>query len=47
MKKEDKAIQLAVDAYFIATSNRQVVGEKNDMYITLEQLNELLMKNKI
>lgn len=47
MKNQDKAIQLAVDAYYLAVSNKQTVGEKNDLYITLEQLNELLMKNKI
>ena len=46
MKKEEfeiKLLQLMEVSTEIATVNNQVVGEKNDYYITLIQLNDLLM----
>jgi hypothetical protein len=35
-----------VDAIELARRLQQVVGEKSDYYITLEQLEELLLKDK-
>ena len=49
MKKENfetKLQQLIEVSTNIAMNNHQVVGEKHDYYITLEQLNDLLMAMK-
>lgn len=38
----DKKISIYIKAIDIAKQNNQVVGEKNDLYITLEQLMDIL-----
>ena len=44
MKKElkEKIIEIYIRAIELARQNNQVVGDKNDHYITIEQLEELL-----
>lgn len=38
-----KFVQIYSKAIQLAHSHSQTVGEKNDYYVTLEQLNEILM----
>lgn len=38
-------ITIYTEATEVARENNQTVGEKNDFYITLEQLNEILKKD--
>ena len=42
MENNLDSIELSVFAMNLARKNNQVVGEKNDLYITLEQLSVLL-----
>ena len=42
MEKEFNYTELYLEATKLARINRQIVGEKNDNYITLEQLQNLI-----
>ena len=55
MKKENQdkklldnwsKVELMSNATILARQTSQTIGEKNDYYITLEQLNDLLMMMK-
>ena len=46
MTQEDKMIKIYYDATIIARQNSQTVGEKNNYYITLEQLHQLFADNQ-
>lgn len=35
-----------LEAVHVANKNNQIVGEKKDLYVTLEQLEEILLKVK-
>jgi hypothetical protein len=39
-------MQIYTEAINISRANKQTVGEKNDYYVTLEQLEALLMRQK-
>lgn len=41
-----KEIKIYMTAMLLAIDNRQIVGGKNDFYITLEQLNDIIKNSK-
>ena len=44
MDKDAALMQIYTEVIKFAHSNNQVVGENNDFYITLEQLEAIMMK---
>jgi hypothetical protein len=44
MKTSDELFEVYLQALKIASSSNQVVGEKNDLYVTLEELHEIISR---